>query len=56
MINEDCPCKRLQCERHGNCLACRTHHAEKKKYLPACDRLKQKEESKKSRRNSRCTH
>ncbi len=24
-----CPCKREKCPRHGNCKACREHHAGK---------------------------
>ena len=43
-IIENCPCKRVQCERHGHCTECREHHLLKKKYLPACERLKAKEE------------
>lgn len=39
----DCPCKRAKCERHGDCAACRAHHAAKKNAPPACDRLRQKE-------------
>lgn len=34
---EDCPCKRARCPRHGNCEACRAHHAGSK-YSAACDR------------------
>lgn len=43
-MNENCPCKRIQCERHGNCAACKEHHYTKKKYLPACERIKAKAE------------
>ena len=28
IINENCPCKRKKCERHGKCDECRKHHAE----------------------------
>lgn len=45
--NEACPCKRIKCERHGNCKACREHHKNKK--MPnACDRIKLKEEKRKN--------
>lgn len=27
---EDCPCKRTRCPRHGDCTACREHHAGKR--------------------------
>ncbi|NLU24082.1 MAG: GNAT family N-acetyltransferase [Clostridiales bacterium] len=26
----DCPCKRTHCQRHGDCIACREHHAGKR--------------------------
>lgn len=29
-----CPCKRKKCERHGNCGACREHHAKTKRPIP----------------------
>lgn len=32
----DCPCKRIKCERHGNCDACRKHHADS---TTACERI-----------------
>ncbi|MGN1167331.1 MAG: hypothetical protein ACI4S2_12990 [Lachnospiraceae bacterium] len=38
-INENCPCKRKKCERHGKCDECRTHHAESKRQRPvACEK------------------
>lgn len=41
----ECPCKRLKCERHGDCAACREHHNSfKRKMNVACDRLKIKRE------------
>ena len=36
----DCPCKKLTCPRHGDCAACRLHHASHKKYPPICEREK----------------
>lgn len=40
-MNIDCPCKKKKCERHGNCDACRVHHAESKRKRPvACERDK----------------
>lgn len=46
IINENCPCKRKQCERHGKCDECRKHHAEFKRPMRvACER------EKKNRRN-----
>ncbi|MCB6202041.1 hypothetical protein [Extibacter muris] len=39
-INKDCPCKRVKCERHGRCDACREHHGKPDaKYLTACERI-----------------
>ncbi len=32
--NPNCPCKRKKCPRHGNCEACRKHHAESKRQRP----------------------
>lgn len=46
----DCPCKRVKCERHGNCDACKEHHSVKKKYPPACERIRLKEEKKRERK------
>ncbi|MDD5935499.1 MAG: hypothetical protein PUC65_08090 [Clostridiales bacterium] len=37
-LKSDCSCKRVKCEYHGNCKACRTHHIDSK-YLPTCERL-----------------
>ncbi len=46
-LKTDCPCKRLKCERHGNCKACKEHHhLPQSKYLTTCERLKLKEEQK----------
>lgn len=43
MKEKNCPCKRIKCERHGNCDACNKHHKlENKKILTACERIKQK--------------
>ena len=39
-INEKCPCKKVKCDRHGNCKECREHHIINSKYLTACDRKK----------------
>ena len=39
MINENCPCKKKKCERHGNCDECRKHHAESKRQRP-CEKAK----------------
>ena len=48
MNNKNCPCKRIKCERYGNCNACREHHKNKKS-LTFCDRLKKKEQRKADR-------
>ncbi len=50
--NENCSCKRTKCERHGDCDACRLHHTNDKKNVPACDRIKKKLEHNKKERNS----
>lgn len=39
MINDNCPCKREKCERHGDCEVCRAHHTDKK-HPPYCERKK----------------
>ena len=41
MTNENCPCKKKKCERHGNCEACREHYAESKRKRPvSCEKKK----------------
>lgn len=52
-LNENCPCKRLKCERHGDCDACNEYHRTvNTKYKTACERLRSKEE-KKEKKNAR---
>lgn len=41
MVNNNCPCKKKKCERHGDCDACRAYHAESKRKRP-CERTKKK--------------
>ena len=43
----DCPCKKLTCPRHGDCAACRLHHASHKKNPPTCEREKKKSRKRK---------
>lgn len=44
-----CPCKRIKCERYGNCAACKQHHhAPNKKLLPACERIVVSKEKRKA--------
>ena len=31
MMNENCPCRKKGCPRHGDCAACRAYHAERKR-------------------------
>lgn len=39
----NCPCKRKNCERHGNCAECRLHHQTHTSYKGTyCDRQKKK--------------
>ncbi len=39
MENKNCPCKRINCVRHGDCEACKAHHANfKRKMSVACER------------------
>ena len=39
MINENCPCKKKKCPRHGDCIACRSYHAQSKRKRPVyCDK------------------
>ncbi len=47
-----CPCKRIKCERHGDCNACVNHHHNSEK-MPdtSCERMRKKEEKKKMRPN-----
>jgi hypothetical protein len=51
--NNDCPCKRIKCERHGNCDACKEHHQAAPRKIPtACERIVLKEERKQRRAGS----
>ncbi len=41
--NINCPCKRKNCERHGNCAECRLYHQNHTRYRGSyCDRQKKK--------------
>ncbi len=38
-MNENCPCKKKKCERHGDCEACRAYHSQSKRHRPvACEK------------------
>lgn len=44
---ENCPCKRINCPRHGDCAACREHHhASSRKPLTRCEKLEPKAQRK----------
>lgn len=39
MLNENCLCKKKSCPRHGDCDACRRHHAASNRKRPIyCER------------------
>ena len=38
--NNNCPCVRKKCERHGKCDLCRKHHSLCKKYPVYCEKIK----------------
>jgi hypothetical protein len=40
MFQEDCPCRKKKCERHGRCQQCREYHASNGKRPPYCLRKK----------------
>lgn len=43
MQQETCPCRRVNCPRHGDCAAClEHHHASDRKPLTRCEKLAQK--------------
>lgn len=47
---ETCPCKRVNCLRHGNCAACREHHhTSKHKPLTYCEKREEKKQCKAER-------
>ena len=47
---KECPCKRVHCQRHGDCEPCWDHHhAPGKKMLTTCERLRAKEEKKRAK-------
>ena len=41
MNRTDCPCKRVNCPRHGDCEACQAHHQVSKRSRP-CERQQAK--------------
>ena len=44
---ESCPCRRMNCPRHGDCAACREHHhVSGRKPLTRCEKLARKEQRK----------
>lgn len=51
----DCPCKRTECERHGNCDVCKAYHHGKTsgKSLTRCEKLEKKEEKRADRKRKR---
>lgn len=41
VLRRDCPCKKKNCPRHGDCEACRAYHAASRRQRPcACQREK----------------
>lgn len=43
--NKSCPCKRVKCERRGDCAVCRGHHhAPERRSLTSCEHLRKKAE------------
>ena len=39
--SQDCPCRKKNCPRHGDCCSCRAYHASSKRKRPtACERKK----------------
>ncbi len=55
MNHIDCPCKRTECERHGNCDVCKAYHHGKTsgKSLTRCEKLEKKEEKRADRKRKR---
>ena len=50
MTQDPCPCRRVNCPRHGDCAACREHHrACGRKPLTDCEKLEQKKKHKADR-------
>lgn len=44
--NKNCPCKRVTCQRHGDCIACYEHHQKSNiRYETACEQRKKKKEN-----------
>lgn len=40
---KNCPCKRTECPRHGDCTACRAHHHNDSRWpMTSCERLQKK--------------
>lgn len=50
MERKDCPCRRKACARHGDCGACRAHHASlEQKYPCACEKKGSQEKPRRER-------
>ena len=51
----ECPCKKVKCDRYGNCDECKKYHYNKnsRKSLTRCEKLKKKEQKKANRKNKR---
>ena len=48
--NAACPCRRVECPRHGDCAACKEHHhSSPRKPLTRCEKLARKEQRKAER-------
>ena len=42
-LQNSCPCRRVNCPRHGDCAACREYHqSSARKMLTHCEKLEQK--------------
>lgn len=43
-INQNCPCKKINCPRHGNCKECKQyHHSSSLFMLTKCERINLKQ-------------
>lgn len=53
MNTENCPCKRINCERHGNCAACKAYHQTRRKSPAYCEKTEKKEHKRAERAQRR---
>ena len=51
---ETCPCRRVSCPRHGDCVSCREHHrTSRRSGLTHCEKLERKRQKAARKKNEK---